>query len=790
MNDHGSVAAEEEAEMYLTSVKGNGSAVALDTNSSLGVEVRDRYNNPVSGVEVEAVTPIPGLIIGSTTQTTDTEGRANFLYRNSGNEKTYGTRAVSIRIVDGREVEEHEVTYRISGLLEENTVTPEIKGIDGARTVNLSKPSQSTDVGYRIELNRSSLEPSENHSVIFAQETKPTTPPGEIEASDLESYPVGNLIRNYTGEDSTLSRLLYYVYNSTELGESTDRYRESLRVFEDSRLENGTVYTSLNFTDGTDSYLTALVMDEKGGYQIKNVAIEKTGIPLTAAFDVDPEDEPEVTEKTLNASGSRPSFRTGDSIIYYNWSISNLTSGKTTVLNETVEKLVWNFTSGYRYGVGLRVYNGSHTSEPYAETVDVNRGPNASIEANRSGKFYENQTLRLDGTGSDDDTGINRFNWSIREGSGKDESPRSPTTVYRPPNVTGKTPVKIGLEVKDHGEKTDVVTRNFEVLDTRLGPNQPPVAELDVNETSVNQGESVLFDSGESRDPDGNITNYSWSFSDASPNRTTVQPSVAKTFDGFGTYSVLVRVTDERGSTDTATESIDVNGLPVIDDLKAPEVAVVGEDVGFRVEAEDPDDRIEDYVWHTDGESLRGEAVVSDFSSEGLKPVTVTVMDTDGATSSKIAYVEVVEADSRYSMVAKPGVSGSRNRPPCGSGGWNSHFGSSKDITDNLGVKPYRHGYERVEVGRPYSFKICGSTDQNRSGLNGKNSQGPPGNDELSTVEWTVYHEGGATYSKTGQAISYGFPENGRYTVKAELPAGSGNVTKTARIQEVLSRTD
>jgi len=68
----------ETSEAYLTDVSGTGSTIPEGTSQSVVVEVRDRYNNPVSGVDVNGVAA--GGTFEDDTVTTGSDGRARFRY--------------------------------------------------------------------------------------------------------------------------------------------------------------------------------------------------------------------------------------------------------------------------------------------------------------------------------------------------------------------------------------------------------------------------------------------------------------------------------------------------------------------------------------------------------------------------------------------------------------------------------------------------------------------------------------------------------------------------------------
>ncbi|WP_276257476.1 DUF7289 family protein [Haloglomus litoreum] len=78
---------DEEPPQYLTSVEGDDSSILETQTQRLTVEVRDRYNNPVSGVEVPFSTTDGEFEIsgsGSATVTTDEDGQASVVFEPTG----------------------------------------------------------------------------------------------------------------------------------------------------------------------------------------------------------------------------------------------------------------------------------------------------------------------------------------------------------------------------------------------------------------------------------------------------------------------------------------------------------------------------------------------------------------------------------------------------------------------------------------------------------------------------------------------------------------------------------
>ena len=86
--------------------------------------------------------------------------------------------------------------------------------------------------------------------------------------------------------------------------------------------------------------------------------------------------------------------------------------------------------------------------------------------------------------------------------------------------------------------------------------NVAPVAAFTVRATIVNAGESLAFSAILSSDEDGIIAKFEWDFGDGG---SATGESVTHTFAAVGQYTVVLRVTDDRGATATAQKLITVN---------------------------------------------------------------------------------------------------------------------------------------------------------------------------------------------------------------------------------------
>jgi len=97
-------------------------------------------------------------------------------------------------------------------------------------------------------------------------------------------------------------------------------------------------------------------------------------------------------------------------------------------------------------------------------------------------------------------------------------------------------------------------------------PNVPPVASFIFNPVSpVTAGETpVSFNASGSRDSDGTIASYNWTWGDGTPDQTTTSPTIGHVFPDTpsrcleAVYAVLLTVVDDQGGLGTASQQVKV----------------------------------------------------------------------------------------------------------------------------------------------------------------------------------------------------------------------------------------
>jgi PKD repeat protein len=170
------------------------------------------------------------------------------------------------------------------------------------------------------------------------------------------------------------------------------------------------------------------------------------------------------------------------------------------------------------------------------------------------------------------------------------------------------------------------------IFSIRNRRNQPPDADFTWSPGTPREREEVSF-TDRSRDPDGYITSWRWTFGDGS---SSTSQNPRHTYSGTGNYEACLTVTDNQGTSDTACKTISVgrqNQPPVADFSWTPSNPKISESVQFQDKSNDPDGTIASWSWNFgDGGSSSQRNPSHAYSSSGTYNVCLTVTDNQGAT--------------------------------------------------------------------------------------------------------------------------------------------------------------
>jgi chitodextrinase len=156
--------------------------------------------------------------------------------------------------------------------------------------------------------------------------------------------------------------------------------------------------------------------------------------------------------------------------------------------------------------------------------------------------------VSFDGSSSyDQDGSIVSYTWSFGDGG-------TGTGVITTHTYTTSGTFTARLTVRDNEGKTGSATHTVTILRV----NNPPTAEFSLSPGSGICPAEITFDASASRDSDGSIVSYSWTFGDGG----RANGKVARhTYTRWGTFSVGLTVRDDASSTAYRVRTVTINRL-------------------------------------------------------------------------------------------------------------------------------------------------------------------------------------------------------------------------------------
>ena len=159
------------------------------------------------------------------------------------------------------------------------------------------------------------------------------------------------------------------------------------------------------------------------------------------------------------------------------------------------------------------------------------------------------QQVSFDGSTSSDPGGfIVSYRWTFGDGFNSTFGPFTQHIYSNPGNYT------IVLTIMDNGGLSSVATHTISV--TAKPPDIPPLVQFTFFPSNPQQGATVSFDASQSRDPDGFIVSYAWSFGD---NTNGFGSITQHTYFTAGNFTISLTVTDDAGLTGTVIARITVS---------------------------------------------------------------------------------------------------------------------------------------------------------------------------------------------------------------------------------------
>ena len=189
--------------------------------------------------------------------------------------------------------------------------------------------------------------------------------------------------------------------------------------------------------------------------------------------------------------------------------------------------------------------------------------------------------------------------------------------------------------------------------------NQLPTADAG-NDKTVNAGDIVQFN-GVGSDPDGSVVLYEWDFNgDGSYDWSdTASGSTTHIYNVAGTYTAVLRVTDNKGATDTDTVTITVslNLPPAANFTYTPQNPTDLQIVNFTDTSTDEDGSISSWYWEFgDGINSTLQNPTHQYIDNGTYYVNLTVWDNDNESANKSVLITVLNVAPVAGFTYLPGM--------------------------------------------------------------------------------------------------------------------------------------
>ncbi|MEM6263122.1 MAG: PKD domain-containing protein [Bacteroidota bacterium] len=183
------------------------------------------------------------------------------------------------------------------------------------------------------------------------------------------------------------------------------------------------------------------------------------------------------------------------------------------------------------------------------------------------------------------------------------------------------------------------------------------------------------------------ISGYQWDFGNGQT--STLANPVGITYPNIGTYTVRLVAIDVLGCSDTAFQTIAVNGLPTAGFIADDSIGCAPKTFRFTDRSQSPVS-IQSWQWHFgDGATSTAQNPAHTYQSDGLYTVSLVVTDVNGCTDSmaRPAYIRLTRPAADFSLSSTqtcPGTSISlfdQTNPDTTLASWQWDFGDGNSST-------------------------------------------------------------------------------------------------------------
>ncbi|MBK9524923.1 MAG: PKD domain-containing protein [Bacteroidetes bacterium] len=290
----------------------------------------------------------------------------------------------------------------------------------------------------------------------------------------------------------------------------------------------------------------------------------------------------------------------GGTISSWSWDF-----GDTSTSNQ--QNPTHSYGSAGSFTATLTTVSANGCSSTANQIINVNPLPIADFTA---GNACENSAIAFNDLSSVSTGNITSYQWNF--GDGNSSSVQNPSHAY---STAGN--YTVSLQVTTAGGCSGTITHPVNIHPT-------PVAAFSTSPVCLGSPTSFMNNSTIGT---GSISSYFWDFSDT---YTSTQSSPTHSFTSAGTFNVNLIISSGNGCTDTVSQAVTVNALPVANAGNDQSVCI-GSPASLSASGGTA------YVWTPGGQTTS----TINVSPATNSSYTVTVTDANGCTASDVASVQV-----------------------------------------------------------------------------------------------------------------------------------------------------
>ncbi len=387
--------------------------------------------------------------------------------------------------------------------------------------------------------------------------------------------------------------------------------------------DNTTGYGNMavhRYRDNGTYTATLMVRDDDNDTATASRNITVANVPPRANYTYKPPSPSDVDVVEFTDTSSDPD----GSITAWRWEFGD---GATS----TAQNPRHTFPDNGIYTVNLTVTDDDGATGTISRSIEVSNVPPRSRFGYQPGEPTVIDTVAFIDDASDPDGSITAWQWDF--GDGNTSTGRDATYSYKNDGLYTVT-----LTVTDNDGATGTHSMPLLVV------NMPPIVNFTIAPGQPSDLDNISFN-GNATDPDGEVTNYTWSYGDGN---TSYGRNTTHRYTDNGTYTVTLTATDNDGRSNSHSRAISVANVPPTASFTyEPDDPSTGTYISFRDTSSDPDGTIVNATWHYgDGTTEQdGDLLNHKYDSAGTYQVKLVVRDNDGATANVTRTIEVEEED-------------------------------------------------------------------------------------------------------------------------------------------------